>query len=62
MKTTREKVESSKYASGDNLSLRADDWIKTSPLNAVIPNPQAQGLPPVGASDDEVFRAAERLS
>jgi hypothetical protein len=47
---------------GDNLSLGADDWISTSPLNAGISNPQAQGLPPIGASDDETYAAAERLS
>ena len=47
---------------GDNLSLTADEWIGTSPLNATIPDAQAMGLPPVGASDDEVFRVAERLS
>jgi len=47
---------------GDHLSLGSDDWIDTSPLNARIPNPQAQGLPPLGASDDETYSAADRLS
>lgn len=47
---------------GDNLSLGADDWISTSPLNAGIPSPEAQGLPPVNASDDQTYAAAERLS
>jgi hypothetical protein len=47
---------------GDHLSLGADDWIETTPLNASIPNPQAQGLPPLGASEDEVHRVAARLS
>jgi hypothetical protein len=47
---------------GDNLSLAADDWISTSPLNSSVPDPQSVGLPPVGASDDEVYRIAERLS
>ena len=47
---------------GDNLSLAADEWITTSPLNAMVANRQSAGLPPVGASDDEVYRVAERLS
>ena len=47
---------------GDNQSLGADDWINTAPLNAGIPNPEAQGLPRVGASDNETYAAAERLS
>jgi hypothetical protein len=47
---------------GDHLSLGGDDWISTSPLNATIPNPQAQGLPPNGASADETYAAADRLS
>jgi|SRR5579863_2045753 len=47
---------------GDNLTLAADDWIGTSPLNATIPDAQSMGLPPVGASDDEVYRGADRLS
>jgi hypothetical protein len=47
---------------GDNLSLTEDDWITTSPLNSTTPNPQSVGLPSVGASDDEVYRIADRLS
>ena len=47
---------------GDNLSLRPDDWITTSPLNVTVSNPQSMGLPPVGASDDEIYRSAEQLS
>jgi hypothetical protein len=47
---------------GDNLSLAADDWISTSPLNSMIPDPQSMGLPAVGAGHDEVYRIAERLS
>jgi hypothetical protein len=47
---------------GDNLSLAADEWITTSPLNAMVGDPQSAGLPPVGAGDDEVYRVAERLS
>jgi len=47
---------------GDNLSLTADGWINTTPLNRVVPDAQSMGLPPVGATDDEVYRVAERLS
>jgi hypothetical protein len=47
---------------GDDLRLGPDEWILTTPLNSGISNPQAQGLPPVGATDEEVYRAAEFLS
>ena len=47
---------------GDHLSLGPEDWIEITPLNASIPDPQAQGLPPRGAGDDETYVAAERLS
>ena len=47
---------------GDHLTLGADDWIETTPLNATNPNPTAQGLPPVGASDEEVYRIADGMS
>jgi len=47
---------------GDNLSLAADDWISTSPLNSGVLDPRSVGLPAVNASDDEVYRIAERLS
>ncbi len=47
---------------GDNLTLTADEWISTSPLNARIPDAQSQGLPPIGASEDEVYRIADSLS
>lgn len=46
----------------DNLSLGPDDWIATVPLNTGLPNPQTQGLPRAGASEDETYAAAERLS
>jgi len=46
----------------DNLSLGPGDWIETSPLNASIPNPESQGLPAVGATEEEVYRIADRLS
>lgn len=47
---------------GDNLSLTADDWISTTPLNSTVADAQSMGLPPVGASDAEVYRVADRLS
>jgi len=47
---------------GDHLSLGADDWIETTPLNASTPSPQAHGLPAVGETAEVVYRAADRLS
>lgn len=47
---------------GDNLSLGPNDWIETAPLNARIKNPESMGLPPLGASEEETYRVADRLS
>src|SRR6516162_2905598 len=44
----------------DHLHLKPDDWIATVPLNKSVSS--GKGLPPVSASDDEVYRVAERLS
>ena len=44
----------------DHLHLKPDDWIQTVPLNKSVPD--GKGLPPVEASADEVYTAAERLS
>ena len=44
----------------DRLRLKPDDWIQTVPLNKSVPN--AKGLPPVDASTDEVYNAADKLS
>ncbi len=44
----------------DHLRLKPDDWIQTVPLNKSVPN--GKGLPPVDASADEVYTAADRLS
>ncbi|MDR3409495.1 MAG: hypothetical protein P4L87_00870 [Formivibrio sp.] len=44
----------------DDLHLKPADWIATVPLNKSAPN--GKGLPPVGASDDEVYKAGEKLS
>jgi hypothetical protein len=46
----------------DNLSLGPNDWIETSPLNARIKNPESMGLPPLGATEEETYRVADRLS
>lgn len=45
---------------GDHLRLKPDDWIQTVALNQSIPD--GKGLPPVGASADEVYKAADKLS
>ena len=44
----------------DHLHLKPTDWIATVPLNKSVPN--GKGLPPVGASDDVVYKVGERLS
>lgn len=46
----------------DHLSLRPDEWIETIPLNVGSKDPTSMGLPPVGASDEETYRIASRLS
>jgi hypothetical protein len=46
----------------DDQRLRPDDWIPTSPLNATIDDPEAMGLPPKRAVDEEVYRIASHLS
>ncbi len=47
---------------GDNESLGPEEWIATTPLNARTPDPEKSGLPRVGATADEVFRIASRMS
>lgn len=47
---------------GDDQRLSPDEWIETTPLNASIPDPQGMGLPPPGATAEEVYRVADRLS
>ena len=44
----------------DHIHLKPDDWISTTPLNRSVTN--GKGLPPVDASDDEVYNAAAKLS
>ena len=47
---------------GDDARLGPEDWIKTVPLNETTPDPQAMGLPAVGAGDDEAYDVAVKLS
>ncbi|MDP6635747.1 MAG: hypothetical protein QGG42_12670 [Phycisphaerae bacterium] len=47
---------------GDNLKLKADDWIKTSPLNATMENPESMGLPSLHADENKVYDVAVGLS
>jgi hypothetical protein len=49
-------------AFGDDAHLGPDDWIPTVPLNEGMPDPQARGLPAVGASNDETYEVASALS
>jgi hypothetical protein len=44
----------------DHLHLKPEDWISTVPLNKSVPN--GKGLPPISASDEEVYQAAASMS
>jgi hypothetical protein len=46
---------------GDNLTLKPDDWIETTALNATIRD-QTMGLPLPDASKEEVYRIASQMS
>lgn len=46
----------------DNKSLGPDEWIETIPMNSVVPDPQAMGLPPIGTDENETYRIASSLS
>jgi len=46
----------------DNLSLGADEWISTTPLNSRITNPELMGIPSLDADSGEVYRVASNLS
>lgn len=43
-----------------HLSLSKDEWVETTPVNRMISG--KSNLPPIDASDDEVFRIASELS
>ncbi len=47
---------------GDNERLKLEEWISILPFTKTTPNGQAMGLPPVDASDAEVYEVASRLS
>jgi hypothetical protein len=47
---------------GDDQRLGPDEWVSTTPLNVSIKNPESMGLPPLGASTDEVYLVAAKLS
>ena len=47
---------------GDNLKLTPDQWIETSPLNKMTPNPEKQGLPAINATPDEIYIVAAAMS
>jgi hypothetical protein len=46
----------------NNQRLRNDEWISTTPLNSMVPNPEAAGLPQVHADLEEVYGKASKLS
>jgi len=46
----------------DNEGLDAGEWIKTTPLNEMMDNPESMGLPVLGSSENEVYRIASDLS
>jgi hypothetical protein len=47
---------------GDDAQLKPEDWIPTMPLNNLTSRGQASGLPPIDASDEEVYTVAEKMS
>lgn len=46
----------------DEQSLGTDEWIATTPLHSMIPNPTSAGLPSPDADAEEVYRVASSLS
>lgn len=49
-------------AFGDNLRLKPDEWIATTPLNARAPNPESMGLPALNADAETVYAIATDMS
>jgi hypothetical protein len=47
---------------GGSESLGPDEWIATTPLNDLVPDPERSGLPHCGATADEVYLIASHLS
>lgn len=46
----------------DNLSLGADDWIATVPINTLVDDGERMGLPAIGATEDQIYSVANRMS
>jgi hypothetical protein len=46
----------------DNLSLGADEWIETVPLNTLVSDGESMGLPPINATDEQIYSIASKLS
>lgn len=50
-------------SSVNNLSLGPNDWIQTTPINASVPEERRpRGLPPLDATEDQIYRIADRGS
>jgi hypothetical protein len=47
---------------GDHERFGPEEWATTVPLNATTPYPESRGLPPLGASAEDTYRIARRLS
>ena len=47
---------------GDDQRLGPDDWIETTPINRLEPDPESVGLPSLTAEDEEVYRIAAAMS
>lgn len=46
----------------DDTHLGPEDWIATSPLNRIMPDPVPMGLPEPDADAETVYRIAQRMS
>ena len=50
-------------SSEDNRSPGPNDWIETTPINASVPEAQRpRGLPPLDATEDQIYQIADRGS
>ena len=47
---------------GDNLRLKPDEWIATTPIKSHNQNPESIGLPPVGADESTVYAIGSKMS
>lgn len=46
----------------DHLRLGPEDWIKTTPLNQRVTEPEASGLPSKNATPEAIYETASKLS